>query len=987
VDTESRYKAFLQEIGQFIPADRIYTDELRRLAWGTDAGFYRLIPRIVVRSAHETEVIRLLQVAHRLGLPVTFRAAGTSLSGQSISDSILVIAGKNWEAYTLSDDYTRITLQPGIIGQRVNEILRPYGRKFAPDPASVKSAMVGGIVMNNASGMNCGTHANSDRMLLSARIVLADGTLLDTGSEQSREEFRQKKAGFIEEIVSLRDRIRENTVLAERIRHKYAIKNVTGLNLLPFVLYDDPFDIITHLMVGSEGTLAFLSEVTMLTERDSPCKASAMLYFRDLREACRAVQAMKKLTDSRGEGIVKGAELLDNKSLSSVGDPVVADFTGAAADGKAGPTEETETVHRKSSGLTAVLTETYADTRQELTSHIQAIKELLRDFETCIPVAFTDKEEEYARYWAIRSGIFPSVGGTRPLGTTCLIEDVAFPVEHLPEATAELQQLLARHGYDDACIYGHALEGNYHFILNQSFGTEAEVKRYEQLMEELKTLVADRYDGSLKAEHGTGRNMAPYVKYEWGADAFEAMRAVKMLFDPHNLLNPGVIFNDDPRCHISHFKPLPLTNARVDRCIECGFCEVNCLSCGFTLSSRQRIVVQREISRLRQEGSDPERLALLEKQYDYPGNQTCAGDGLCSVSCPMNIHTGELTHDLRQLQFPAGSTGYQVGDWTARHLSGVKRLLRLVLTVADTAHAVLGTALMSGITRGLHKRLGLPRWTPDMPQAYHIDRQTGQQEIPAEAPLKVVYFPSCINQTMGLARKSPEKLPLVNQMISLLHKAGYEVIFPPRMDSLCCGTIWESKGMPDIADRKAAELEEALYQASGQGRYPVLCDQSPCLHRMRQTLGRMKLYEPAEFIYTFLRDKLEFTPLRQPVALHITCSMKKMGLADTLYALASLCATQVIVPEEVGCCGFAGDKGFTHPELNSYALRKLKPQIEKWGIRAGYSNSRTCEIGLSENTGIPYVSIVYLADRCTRRKESVTDRTGENTQSLHTQQI
>ncbi|MCC8187771.1 MAG: FAD-binding oxidoreductase [Bacteroides sp.] len=1004
MDTESRYNEFLQEIGQFVPADRIYTDELRRLAWGTDAGFYRLIPRIVVRSAHETEVSRLLQAAHRLGLPVTFRAAGTSLSGQSISDSILVIAGKNWESYTLSEDHTVISLQPGIIGERVNEILRPYGRKFAPDPASVKSAMVGGIVMNNASGMNCGTHANSDRMLLSVRIVLPDGTLLDTGNEKSRAEFLQKKPGFIGEILSLRDRIRENTALAERIRHKYSIKNVTGLNLLPFLLYDDPFDIITHLMVGSEGTLAFLSEVTMRTEHDYPYKASAMLYFTDLREACRAVQAMKQLKDNQGEWIVKGAELLDSKSLASVGDPVAVDFIKsasdhkpgsdgkAASDSKSASTEETKivnrkSVNRKSPGLTAVLTETKADSREQLRSHIGAIRELLGNFDTYTPVTFTDKEEEYSAYWAIRSGIFPSVGGTRPSGTTCLIEDVAFPVEHLPEATAELQQLLARHGYDDACIYGHALEGNYHFILNQSFGTEAEVKRYEQLMEEVKTLVVDTYDGSLKAEHGTGRNMAPYVKYEWGAEAFEAMKAVKTLFDPQNLLNSGVIFNNDPTCHISHFKPLPLTNAKVDRCIECGFCEVNCLSCGFTLSSRQRIVVQREISRLRQEGSDPERLALLEKQYSYPGNQTCAGDGLCSTSCPMNINTGDLTHDLRQVQFPAGSTGYKVGDWTARHLSGVKSMLRPVLTLANTAHTVLGTSLMRGITRGLHKGLGLPQWTPYLPKAYHIPGKIRKQTVPGETPLKVVYFPSCINQTMGLARKSPEELPLVNKMISLLHKAGYEVIFPPQMDSLCCGTIWESKGMTDIADRKAAELEEALYQASGQGRYPVLCDQSPCLHRMRHTIGKMKLYEPAEFIYTFLRDKLEFIPIQHPVALHITYSMKKMGLAGTIQSLASLCSPRVIIPEEVGCCGFAGDKGFTHPELNRYALRKLKPQIEHHGIRTGYSNSRTCEIGLSEHTGIPYVSIVYLVDKCTRRKETTPETTKEHTLSLNTQQI
>ena len=974
-DMKEPYLSFLHEASRFIPQDRIYTDELRRLAWGTDAGFYRLIPQIIIRSDNENEVAELLRLADKLNLPVTFRAAGTSLSGQAISDSILIVAGKHWEQYSISPDGSQITLQPGIVGQRVNQLLAPYGRKFAPDPASVKSAMVGGIVMNNASGMNCGTHANSDRVMLSARIVLADGTVLDTGDPVSRAAFEVTHRDFIRTICHLRDSIHANEHLRERIRYKYAIKNVTGLNLLPLITFDDPFDIIAHLMVGSEGTLAFLSQVTMRTEYDYPCKASAMVYFTDIREACRAVVAMKKLKGTEDEWIVKGAELLDYKSLSSVNDPVYLKYKGEAAD---------------PSGLTAVLTETKARTPEELKANIATIEQTLSAFRTYIPVHFTDNPAEYGQFWAIRSGIFPSVGGTRQPGTTCLIEDVAFHIEDLPEATADLQQLIARHGYDDACIYGHALEGNYHFIVNQSFATQAEVDRYAALMEDVKTLVVDKYDGSLKAEHGTGRNMAPYVRYEWGDEAFEVMKAVKHLFDPKGLLNPGVIFNDDPKCHLKHFKPLPMmaTNysqqaasdeqaarslsliSKVDRCIECGFCEVNCLSCGFTLSSRQRIVIQRELARLREEGDNPERLALLEKQYRYLGNQTCAGDGLCSMSCPMGINTGDLTHLVRQHLLPPDSQGYKLGNYAARHFAGIKNTLRPVLTLADTAHAVLGTAAMSKLTRGMHNLLGIPQWTLAMPKAYkmkHEERkmENNQKAEENESSLKVVYFPSCINQTMGLARKSPVEQALVNKMVALLHKAGYEVIFPQNMEKLCCGTIWESKGMMDIADRKTRELEEALWEASRQGRYPVLCDQSPCLHRMRETIHRMKLYEPAEFIYTFLRPRLVFKPIDRPVALHITCSMRKMGLADTLVALARLCSTQVFVPEEVGCCGFAGDRGFTHPELNAYALRKLRPQIEERNIQIGYSNSRTCEIGLTTNSGIPYVSIAYLVDECT----------------------
>jgi D-lactate dehydrogenase len=943
-----QYKQFLTDISSFIPEKRIYTDELRRLAWGTDAGFYRLIPQIVIRSMNEGEVSKLLITADKYNLPVTFRAAGTSLSGQAISDSIIIVAGKHWEKYKVAADHSQITMQTGIIGDRVNQILKPYGVKFSPDPASVKYAMVGGIVMNNASGMNCGNHANSDKMLISARMIFPDGTVLDTGNEESKKQFLEKKPEFIDAILAIKNQIYENKELYEKIKFKYSIKNVMGLNILPFIEYDDPFDIITHLLVGSEGTLAFLSEVTMKTEHDFPFKASAMLYFKSIVDATKAVVLFDKLNKQHGFQLVKGAELLDTKSLSSVNDT-----TGE--------------------GLTAILTEVKGNSKEEIFQHIQIIEEALKSFDLATPVYFTDKEEEYSKYWKIRSGIFPSVGGTRPLGTTSLIEDVAFHIEDLPNAVADLQNLLVRHGYDDACIYGHSLQGNFHFILNQSFEAKEEVERYEKMMSEVVHLVVDKYNGSLKAEHGTGRNMAPFVAYEWGNDAFEIMKKIKQLFDPKNLLNPGVIFNNDPKCHIKNLKPLPLIELKngkkghtADKCIECGFCEINCLSSGFTLSARQRIVAQREITRLRKNGETPDRLASLEKDYVYLGEQTCAVDGLCATSCPMGINTGDLTHDIRNANVEMSKLPHQVGDFAAKHFSGIKNTLRPLLGVANAAHSIIGSNLTNDIGKGLSK-IGLPLWSSALPKPYKLKAKDISY---FKADKKVVYFPSCINQTMGVSKNAPDQEPLIQKMQKLLNKAGYEVIFPKGMDNLCCGTIWESKGMYDIAERKTHDLEKALWEATEQGKHPVLCDQSPCLHRMRATIKKLKLYEPAEFIHDFLMERLQFTPIDEPITVHVTCSMTRLGLGNKIIALAERCSTNVLVPAEVGCCGFAGDRGFTYPELNEYALRKLKPQIVESDIKIGYSNSRTCEIGLETNSGIPYESIVYLVDKVTKPFEN-----------------
>ena len=194
---------------------------------------------------------------------------------------------------------------------------------------------------------------------------------------------------------------------------------------------------------------------------------------------------------------------------------------------------------------------------------------------------------------------------------------------------------------------------------------------------------------------------------------------------------------------------------------------------------------------------------------------------------------------------------------------------------------VLGQKTMAAVCRRLHDYFGIMLWTPSVPGAYNVPDAIKTAKLPdsiktAESSLKVVYFPSCINQMMGLPANSPVKRPLVEETVELLKKGGYEVIFPENMAKLCCGTIWESKGAPEIADRKTEELEKALWEATERGKYPVLCDQSPCLHRMREHIKSMRLYEPAEFINTFLKERLTFHQSDTPVAVHLTCSTKLM---------------------------------------------------------------------------------------------------------------
>ena len=931
-----KYLELYQRLSEKIDPKRMFHDPLHTLAFGTDASFYRMIPKLVVQAKDEQEVSFLLEHAGRLGLPVTFRAAGTSLSGQAISDSVLLVAGEHWKSYEILDEGRRIRLQPGLIGSRVNALLAPYRKKIGPDPASINSAMIGGIAANNASGMCCGTADNSYQTVTGMKIIFADGSVLDTGNKQSCHNFQQSHPEIIAAVEKLGQSVNANPELADRIRKKFSIKNTTGYSLNALVDFSDPFDMIEHLLIGSEGTLGFISEISYRTVDELPFKSSAMIVFPDIEKACNAVLRLKSEP-------VSTAELIDRAGLrTAASEPGMPDW-----------------IANLSEGATALLVETRAASREVLESQIIRIKKAIESIPVEIPVYFTDVPGEYMLYWKIRKGLFPSVGAVRKTGTTVIIEDVAFPLSGLAEATYDLQILFKKYNYNEAVIFGHALDGNLHFVFTQDFSSSGEISRYEQFMQDVSNLVVSKYDGSLKAEHGTGRNMAPFVELEWGKEAYDLMKQIKNIFDPQNLLNPGVIINGDKKAHLKNLKLLPPANEKVDKCIECGFCEPSCVSAGLTISPRQRIAVYREISRLRASGEEPHVAASLINQYNYSGDETCATDGLCALACPVKIDTGKLVKELRFQNISEKQA--QRALWIASHMGAVTSMARGALSFISFAHTVLGTGVMKSIAGVMRTLSGdrIPQWTPSMPGGAKKLKPASNL---SENPDKVVYFPSCINRSMGKSQDHKEEVQLTEKIQQLIRKAGFEIIFPERMNDLCCGMAFSSKGYKDAGLKKSKELEEALWKTSEQGKYPVLCDMSPCLFTMKENMGsHLKLYEPVEFILEYLIPRLEIIAADETISVFPVCSMKKMGLEEKLVQLACLCAKEVVVPE-ANCCGFAGDRGFSFPELNAHGLRYLKEQTPGTVLH-GYSTSRTCEIGLTTHSGISYKSIVYLVDQ------------------------
>ncbi len=934
------YDRVLAELQSVIPRDRLVTDPLRTLAYGTDASFYRLIPRIVALVETEEEVVRLLRITRGHKVPVTFRAAGTSLSGQAVSDSVLVVLGDGWRGCSIGPAAATVTLQPGVIGAEANRRLAPLGRKIGPDPASIATAKIGGIAANNASGMCCGTAQNSYRTLESMRLVLTDGTVLDTADPASRSRFRDSHGALLDRLADLGARTRADAALAGRIRDKFRIKNTTGYSLNALVDYEDPVDILQHLMIGSEGTLGFISAITLRTVPEHPHKASALLFFPDIGEACHAVSLLKAAP-------VDAAELMDRASLRSIQDkpgmpPQISGF---------GP------------DVAAVLVETRAETTAALEANVAEIATVLADCITIGGTRFTTDAKACEGFWKIRKGLFPAVGAIRQTGTTVIIEDVAFPLPRLAEATRELQALFLRHGYHEAIIFGHALEGNLHFVFTQAFDTRAEIDRYRRFMDDVAVLVVNRYDGSLKAEHGTGRNMAPFVEMEWGPQAYGLMKEIKDLFDPDGLLNPGVILNGDPEAHLKNLKPLPPADPLVDTCIECGFCEPTCPSHRLTLSPRQRIVGRREMARLAAAGGDAGRLAEISAAYDYQGIDTCAACGLCATACPVGIETGLLVKSLRGER--RGAMARKAGAMVAGHMEGTLGLARTGLRLADLARRTVGHGATQAAARLLTGG-SLPALPRSLPTAASF---AGYSDIPSDDLPTVVYAPSCVSRSMGPAAGDPQQRPLPEVVESVMRKAGFRILYPEEADGQCCGMPLESKGLTEAADAKADAMLAALSAASRGGRYPVVMDTSPCALRLKKRLtdAGLRILDVAEFLSEFALPRLAIAKSAEPVMLHLTCSTRRMGLDGALTAVAKACAETVVVPPDVGCCGFAGDKGFTTPELNAHALRHLPAAVPE-GCASGYSTSRTCEIGLSDKAGVPYRSIVYLVDACATAK-------------------
>ncbi len=917
--------------------EKVKTSLTDRYSYASDASFYYLIPQAVVQPANLNDVKALFALSEQTKIPLVFRTAGTSLSGQSITDGILVDLSRYWQNATVIEEGNAVIVQPGIIGAQVNQLLKKYGRKIGPDPASINAAMMGGILSNNSSGMCCGVVQNAYHTLRSIAFMLPDGTYFNSAILADYKRFEIEQPTLFVQIQSLQKRLIANTELVTKIRKKYTLKNTVGYSLNAFLDYQHPLDVLVRLLIGAEGTLAFIAEAILETLPDPAFKATALFYFENPLAACNAIVGLK-------ESGAAALELMDRAALKSIEHQPYAPSV----------------IKDLSNNATAILCEYQATSAIGLNELLENAAGVIANLPTISPFTFTTDAELQAKYWKLRKGMYPSVAAAREKGSTVVLEDIAFPVEVLGAAVLDVQQLMLKYGFDNGIIFGHAKEGNLHFVVSQPFNTPSDIASYENFAKEIADLVLHKYQGSLKAEHGTGRQIAPFVADEWGEEAYSIMKDLKSFIDPNNLLNPGVIINADKDCHIKNLKSLPVVETEVDKCIECGFCEHRCPSREFTLTPRRRIVVRRALQRLLKENDTSTYEALL-KEYQFEGLDTCAVDGLCALECPVDINTGDLVKRLRRESHSVNANAMAV--LVAKHFNTIESLVKFALITGRLANKVFGKNAMHTLTVGIRKLApSFPLWTKEL---------TGPIKLSKHQPAiaSAVFFNSCISRMMGADKLNSEST--IDIAVQVSKRAGIELLVPNDLAGTCCGQAFSSKGFTSAYEISVNQTMEKLWKWTNQASIPVIMDTSSCTHSLHSSRPYLNKENQARFdqlqildIIDYLADTviptLPITKPKNKIVFHPVCSTYKMNLLGKLKTIGNACAKQADFPLSAGCCGMAGDRGFYFPKLTAAATRVESLEVLATDYEGYYSTGKTCEMSISAAVQKEYQSVLYL---------------------------
>lgn len=903
-----------------------------------DASHFYRVPVAVVTAQDAYEVQRVMAAARELQMHLTFRSGGTSLSGQGTTDGLLLDTRRGFRQITVLDDGHRVRVQPGATVRGVNNRLRRFGTKLGPDPASEIACTIGGVIANNSSGMTCGTEFNTYQTIESLEFILPSGTKINSADPDAAERLAAQEPDLVSTLTGLRAQILANPNALAHVRAMFSMKNTMGYGLNALVDFSEPLDILVHLLVGSEGTLAFVTEAVF---RTIAIHAHAMTGFLVFDSLFSAANVLPTLVAAGASAI----ELMDATSLR----------VAQQANSPLPQLKDLVVDHQA-----ALLVEFEGPDLAALTATVANLAATLPAEHLVSGLEFAADQATRAQLWQLRKGLYTMVAGARPAGTTALLEDVVVPVAQLAQTCFDLELLFKQYGYRDAVIFGHAKDGNIHFMLTDDFEDSAAHDRFARFTDELVNLILAA-GGSLKAEHGTGHVMAPFVRRQYGEDLYRVMTELKAAFDPNGLLNPGVILTADQQAHLKDFKPVAKVHEAVDNCVECGYCEPVCPSKDLTLTPRQRIVLSREVAQA-EAGGDQTLVKDLRRGFTYDVINTCAVDGMCQTACPVNINTGDLVRTLRQAELHPIPKG--IWNTGAKHWGTGTRVAAAALNLADK----LPPSLVRGPLQ-LSRKLGaadtVPLYSADLPTGG--TRRSAANQGSAHAPVlstAAIYLPSC-QGAMFAGAGSDQQPPRANVMTSLQYLcelAGITLLIPDQIDDLCCGTPWQSKG---ATTGYTTMTQKVLGSITGLADLdvPVITDSSSCAEGLTGMLSDhgYTVMDPLDFVAQTILDKLPVPDTKySSLTIHPTCSTERLGSTGSLSQIAGQLAHTVEIPADWGCCGFAGDRGMLHPELTASATQRQSAQVQDLASAAHASSNRACEIAMSRATGYEYQNIVQL---------------------------